>query len=81
MARRVFLASLSEAERKFLAASEGLGNSQKAEVAWLEKKGYEYWEVDVSTWLPGEGLERHVPVPASVRQDDFPSVSVPIDPH
>ena len=37
-ARRVFLASLSEAERKFLAASEGLGNSQKAEVAWLEKK-------------------------------------------
>ncbi|CAE7675396.1 unnamed protein product [Symbiodinium sp. KB8] len=79
-ARRVFLASLSEEERQFLAASEGLGNSQKAEVAWLEKKGYEYWEVDVSTWLPAEGVERHVPAslenPVRVhgQQDDFPSV-------
>ena len=63
-ARRLFLASLPEAERQFLAASEGLGNSQKAEVAWLEKKGYAYWEVDVSTWLPGEGVERYVPASA-----------------
>ena len=28
-------------------ASEGLGNSQKAEVAWLERKGYAYTEVEV----------------------------------
>ncbi|CAE7943447.1 unnamed protein product, partial [Symbiodinium necroappetens] len=61
-ARRLFLASLSETEREFMAASEGLGNSQKAEVAWLQKKGYAYWEVDISTWLPGEGVERYVPV-------------------
>ena len=26
---------------------KGLGNSQKAEVAWLEKQGYAYEEVDV----------------------------------
>ncbi|CAE7334146.1 unnamed protein product [Symbiodinium sp. CCMP2456] len=83
-ARRLFLASLSETERQFLAASEGLGNSQKAEVAWLEKKGYEYWEVDVSTWLPGEGVERCVPAsakqqpPLCSRQDDFSPVSVSI---
>ena len=83
-ARRLFLASLSETEREILAASEGLGNSQKAEVAWLQKKGYEYWEVDVSTWLPGEGVERHVPASAEQqpqlcsRQDDFSPVSVSI---
>ena len=63
-ARRLFLASLSEAEREFLATSEGLGNSQKAEVAWLEKKGYAYWEVDVSRWLPGDRDEQYVPASA-----------------
>eukprot|EP00438_Fugacium_kawagutii_P026156 Skav212229 [mRNA] locus=scaffold4279:37789:38127:+ [translate_table: standard] len=46
-----FSPSLSEEERQFMEASEGLGNSQKAEVAWLERKGYAYTEVDVSTWL------------------------------
>ncbi|CAE7575864.1 unnamed protein product [Symbiodinium sp. CCMP2456] len=76
-ARRLFLASLSETEREYLVTSEGLGNSQKAEVAWLEKKGYTYWEVDVSTWLPGEGVERYVPLCGERepqfygRQDDF----------
>ncbi|CAE7477371.1 unnamed protein product [Symbiodinium sp. CCMP2456] len=76
-ARRLFLASLSETEREYLATSEGLGNSQTAEVAWLEKKGYTYWEVDVSTWLPGEGVERYVPLCGERepqcygRQDDF----------
>ncbi|CAE7469317.1 unnamed protein product [Symbiodinium pilosum] len=49
--QRLFLASLSEEDRSFMEASEGLGNSQKAEVAWLEKKGYAYTEVDVSSWL------------------------------
>eukprot|EP00439_Symbiodinium_sp_Y106_P056957 s4473_g8.t1 len=62
--RRLFIASLPEAEREFITASEGLGNSQKAEVAWLEKRGYEYWGVDVATWLPGEGIEICVPASA-----------------
>ena len=50
--QRLFLAWLPEEDRKFLEASEGLGNSQKAEVAWLERKGYAYTEVelDAATW-------------------------------
>jgi len=50
--QRLFLAWLPEDDRKFLEASEGLGNSQKAEVAWLERKGYAYKEVelDAATW-------------------------------
>eukprot|EP00435_Cladocopium_sp_Y103_P053118 s1038_g16.t3 len=44
---RLFLASLSEEDRNFLEASEGLGNSQKAEVAWLDKKGYAYTEASL----------------------------------
>ena len=83
-ARRLFLASLSETERQFLAASEGLGNSQKAEVAWLEKKGYAYWEVDVSTWLPANGVESDVPASSELQpqvlgqQDDTSPISVAI---
>ena len=42
------MASLSDGERQYLEESKGLGNSQKAEVAWLEKQGYAYEEVDVS---------------------------------
>ena len=51
--QRLFLAWLPEEERHFMEASEGLGNSQKAEVAWLERKGYAYTEVevDISQWL------------------------------
>ena len=43
----------SREERHFMEASEGLGNSQKAEVAWLERKGYAYTEVevDIFQWL------------------------------
>ena len=44
---RLFMASLSKEDRDYLEAHKGLGNSQKAEVAWLEKCGYEYEEVDV----------------------------------
>ena len=44
---RLFLAWLPEEDRRFLEASEGLGNSQKAEVAWLERKGYQYVEKEV----------------------------------
>ena len=49
---RLFLAWLPEEDRQFLEKSEGLGNSQKAEVAWLEKKGYTYTEIeiDVAKW-------------------------------
>eukprot|EP00438_Fugacium_kawagutii_P018655 Skav210086 [mRNA] locus=scaffold1510:184383:186172:+ [translate_table: standard] len=44
---RLFLAWLPEEDRQFLASSEGIGNSQKAEVAWLERKGYSYIEREV----------------------------------
>ena len=44
---RLFLATLQEADRQFLEASEGLGNSQKAEVAWLERNAYPYIEKEV----------------------------------
>ena len=44
---RLFLASLSDDDRAFLDSHKGLGNSQKAEVAWLEAMGYDYEEVDV----------------------------------
>jgi hypothetical protein len=50
----LFRSSLSGSERKFLERQEGLGNSQKAEVAWLERRyketgnvGYLYEELDV----------------------------------
>ena len=44
---RLFMASLSEEDRSFVQGHKGLGNSQKAEVAWLEKMGYDYEEHDV----------------------------------
>ncbi|CAE7361433.1 unnamed protein product [Symbiodinium sp. CCMP2592] len=44
-------------DAEFLEAAEGLGNSQKAEVAWLERKGYSYRGVDVTTWLEEDGSE------------------------
>ena len=51
--QRLFLEWLPKEDRHFMEASEGLGNSQKAEVAWLERKGYAYTEVevDISQWL------------------------------
>ncbi|CAE7205583.1 unnamed protein product [Symbiodinium sp. CCMP2456] len=56
---RLFLQWLPDSERQLLEDSEGLGNSQKAEVAWLEKKGYKYSAVDISRWLkqPAEDPE------------------------
>jgi len=58
--QRLFLSWLPEEDRNFLEASEGLGNSQKAEVAWLEKKGYAYTEVeiDVAKWLRDSQVPR-----------------------
>ena len=61
---RLFLTWLPAKDREFLQASEGLGNSQKAEVAWLERKGYSYTEVDVSTWLHVDDVS--VPVARSL---------------
>ena len=41
-------------------AAEGLGNSQKAEVAWLKRKGYDYteMEVDVSQWIGEQAIRQ-----------------------
>ena len=41
----LFMASLSASDRAYLEGGKGLGNSQKAEVAWLEREGimYEEW--------------------------------------
>jgi hypothetical protein len=44
---RMFVETLLEEDRSFYVGHRGLGNSQKAEVAWLEKKGYSYDEIDV----------------------------------
>jgi hypothetical protein len=44
---RLFMASVSEEDRCFFRSQQGLGDSQKAEVAWLERMGYDYEEVDV----------------------------------
>ena len=30
--------------RRILVSSEGLGNSQKTEIAWLQRKGYAYMQ-------------------------------------
>ena len=53
---RIFLTSLTDEAREFLESSEGLGNSQKAEVAWLEHKGYAYIKRDVADWLEEEAV-------------------------
>ena len=45
---RLFLSWLPEEERRCLEDAEGLGQSQKAEVAWLERKKYPYVEREVS---------------------------------
>jgi hypothetical protein len=48
---RLFVLSLREDDRCFYERHRGLGNSQKAEVAWLEEMGYDYEEVDVRHFL------------------------------
>ena len=55
--QRLFLDWLPQDEAATLKASEGLGNSQKAEVAWLERKGYSYTERDVAVWLSADAGE------------------------
>jgi hypothetical protein len=48
---QAFMASLPDDERAFLQGHTGLGNSQKAEVAWLDEMGYKYEEVDVRDFV------------------------------
>ncbi|CAE7790714.1 unnamed protein product [Symbiodinium necroappetens] len=56
---RLFLAWLPEEGRNFMEAAEGLGSSQKAEVAWLKRRGYGYdeVEVDISQWIGEQANE------------------------
>ncbi|CAE7232567.1 unnamed protein product [Symbiodinium natans] len=51
---RCFREWLPREESEILKMSEGLGTSQKAEVAWLKRKGYDYKMIDVSYWLDAE---------------------------
>jgi hypothetical protein len=62
---RLFMASLSDEDRAFLEGHKGLGNSQKAEVAWLEKCGYPYEECDVRDFDMGaaNSASRHAAWP------------------
>ena len=48
----LFMASLSDEDRAYLEGHKGLGNSQKAEVAWLERENIPYEEVDVRDFVP-----------------------------
>ncbi|CAE7561004.1 unnamed protein product [Symbiodinium sp. CCMP2592] len=41
-------------------ADARLGNSQKAEVAWLERKGYRYIEVDIRRWLQPDEPQKKI---------------------
>jgi hypothetical protein len=45
--KQLYLNSLPDGESRFLESCKGLGNSQKAEVAWLDRMGYTYEELDV----------------------------------
>ncbi|CAK9074540.1 unnamed protein product [Durusdinium trenchii] len=49
--QRLFRQWLPPQERRVLEKAEGLGDSQRAEVAWLDRKGYPYIEMDVSPFL------------------------------
>ena len=59
----LFVASLPADERQYLESHIGLGNSQKAEVAWLDMRykktgdvGYLYEEIDVCDFRGAEQL-------------------------
>ena len=76
--QRLFLDWLPQDEAAALKASEGLGNSQKAEVAWLERKGYKYAERDVAVWLAadtGRVPFQAVAEPSSGAKPDWPKLA------
>lgn len=59
--QRLFRQWLPPQERRVLEKAEGLGDSQRAEVAWLDRKGYPYIEMDVSPFLkPADSEAREV---------------------
>jgi hypothetical protein len=43
----LFAEALPIEDQRFYVGHRGLGNSQKAEVAWLDKMGHVYEEMDV----------------------------------
>ena len=49
---RLLMASLDGGDRAFMEGHIGLGNSQKAEVAWLQEQGYDFEELDVRDFAP-----------------------------
>jgi hypothetical protein len=55
---RLFVAALGKDDRGFYEGHKGLGNSQKAEVAWLELKGYAYEELDVRDFASASSAPR-----------------------
>jgi hypothetical protein len=64
----MFETTLRREDRDFLLAHRGLGNSQKAEVAWLEKRfeetgnaGYLYEEIDVRNFSAARSAEASAP--------------------
>ena len=67
----LFLSWLSEEERDFLKESEGLGNSQKAEVAWLERQGYSYTEMEVDSINFFEENETSLPNASEIEMKEF----------
>ncbi|CAE6953478.1 unnamed protein product [Symbiodinium sp. KB8] len=71
---RLFLQWLSVEDARFLKESEGLGNSQKAEVAWLERKGYRYTEVDISRWLPPDEPQEEISMEWSLQEPQMSSL-------
>ena len=77
---RLFLSWLEEEDREFLVSSEGLGNSQKAEVAWLQRKGYAYTEVevDISKWVESD-WKSDVASPAKSKHSEGAHTEVEVD--
>ena len=77
---RLFLSWLEEEDREFLVSSEGLGNSQKAEVAWLQRKGYAYTEVevDISKWVESD-LQSAIVSPAKSKHSEGAHMEVEVD--
>ena len=57
---RMSLALMGSEDAEFLMGQRGLGNSQKAEVAWLERMGYDYEEHDVRDLLITTSTSRGV---------------------
>ena len=64
-----------------MASSEGLGNSQKAEVAWLQRKGYPYTEVevDISKWVESDWKSDEFVSPTKSKHSEGAHTEVEVD--